>query len=72
MSWCVETYVSGWKRGKPCRFRASAIVKIGGRTFTVCGYHARQYSSSVVYPFDWNLQRIRHWQVRNLLGVTGG
>lgn len=64
--WCEHHYVSGYKRGNSCRFRASAILCVGSRPSLICGYHARGYTPTVIYPLDWNLARIRAWQVENI------
>lgn len=60
---CEDVYVSGYRAGKPCPYRASAIVNSQfGAPYRVCGYHARGYSPTIVYPLHWNLTWIRRMQ----------
>jgi hypothetical protein len=64
---CTHRYVSGFRRGLPCPYRASAIVNLAhAAPFLVCGYHAKAYTADVTYPLDWSLDRIRRWQMDNL------
>lgn len=67
---CSSQYVSGYRRGQPCPYRASAIVLVWF-PFLVCGYHARAYADELVYPLDWNLARIRAWQLGNIRALFG-
>jgi hypothetical protein len=66
---CASRYQAGYRRGQPCPYRAAAIIASGG-LFSVCGYHARAYAPRVVYPLDWNLERIRAWRLLNLGRLT--
>jgi hypothetical protein len=62
---CQEPYAGGYRKGQQCPYRATAIVARGVLSFA-CGYHTRAYIPSVVYPLDWNLARIRAWQLDNI------
>ena len=62
---CAETYVSGFRRGRPCPYRATTIIATEPPRYA-CGYHARAYAASVVYPLFWSLALIRRWRLGNL------
>ena len=68
---CAAFYVGGLRAGRPCPYRASAIVDAGAQPFRVCGYHARAYQPGVVYGLDWSMARIRRWQMDNIAAVEG-
>jgi hypothetical protein len=65
---CASDYVSGYRQGKPCPYRASHVVVPRTETspWLVCGYHARAYSPGILYPLNWSLAEIRRWQRMNL------
>jgi hypothetical protein len=64
---CTQRYVSGFRLGQPCPYRASAIVNLAyAAPFLVCGYHAKTYTADAIYPLDWSLARIRRWRLDNL------
>ena len=62
---CEGEYVRGPRRGQSCPNPATAIIDFLD-PFHVCGYHARAYAPSIVYPLVWSLARIRQWQMDNL------
>jgi len=62
---CTLRYVSGYRKGQPCPYRASEIINLdySPGPFLVCGYHARGFGSNVRYPLHWNLTWIRKMQM---------
>lgn len=80
---CRLAYVTGYRKGEPCPYRASEIVLLdySPGPFLVCGYHARAYAPGVRYPLHWNLTWIRkmqrdfgrlHWERDDLDAAASG
>jgi hypothetical protein len=71
---CSHHYVTGYRKGQPCPYEASAIVALSysDAPFYVCGYHARAYGPTVVYPMFWSLATVRRFQNANLDALLGG
>ncbi len=57
---CSLTYQRGFRLGRPCPYRAVAVIDPDyGLPFRVCGYHARAFTPMVIYPLDRPLSRVR-------------
>ncbi len=65
---CALPYVTGYRKGQPCPYEASAIIALdySDAPFYVCGYHARAYGKGVIYPLFWSLETVRRFQRSNL------
>jgi hypothetical protein len=63
---CQKSYVSGYRAGTACPYKASEVIATAVYSLQVCGYHARQFHPDVRYPLTFNLTRIRAWQIDNL------